>query len=662
MLIRIPLDSIQHNPFQKRFDYGGIEELAGSIRAMQGARPETSGLLQVPPARLWDVGAERSLPLEHVEAGDLPALLSEVLVVQLAAGHRRLEAFRHLRRGELGREMDAEYLTFPLELQELTDEQMVDVAWVENAQRLDPNPIEEALMLEQAMERFGWTQEQVAKRWRLSRSGVANKLRLLKLPEDAQGALRRGEIGERHGRLLLSAMGKSPTVYEQFRAEVLIGAPPAAEAVARARALQAERFTRVRAVDSRDLTCVSCGNPIEAINEGIYHRYVNGEYVKMCAACYRAATDWTPPSSAEADRILSSTVANHKKRLDDVHFPLDVGVGEGDPAIHAARCQDCPYRHEEGTICLDAQCAAAKTEYWRGYQTSTFVERLRIQFGAIAPLCEGYGGSDLSTRDEVDVALVRDGICAPGKCDRLRFKRVLYTYDAICPFQDLPFIYNCNHSGSHKTCQRRWREAQRTADEVEAEKLAKRVERRNQEQAKALQERAVAAVARALQEGNETVWWRLARVFDSNVKKGQLGIDGYMAIVAGRVLGSPAASVYDWGTDNSIDNANKLVAERLRELGVKLPPTTDDVAQRIERIAGFVLDEADQEAREDLTPEQVDGNLANLDQIAVDLLRAALDTERSSGQARGTLVRSLEAQIRKRETVNVSGKQQEIDN
>ena len=48
-----------------------------------------------------------------------------------------------------------------------------------------------------------------------------------------------------------------------------------------------------------------------------------------------------------------------------------------------------------------------------------------------------------------------------------------------------------------------------------------------------------------------------------------------------------------------------------------------------------------------------DANLATL--------RAALDTERSSGQARGTLVRSLEAQIRKRETVNVSGKQQEID-
>ncbi|MBC8444806.1 MAG: hypothetical protein H8D77_01635, partial [Chloroflexi bacterium] len=469
------------------------------------------------------------------------------------------------------------------------------------------------------------------------------------------------EIGERHGRLLLSAMAKSPVVYEQFRAEVLPTSPPAEDVVERARALQADRFSTTHVRDVGDRTCVACGGPIVPINNQIYHRYTDGEYMHMCTACYRAATDWTPPSSMEADRILSSVVENHKKRLDDARFPLDVEVGEGDPAIHAARCQDCPYRDEEGTICLDAQCADEKTDYWKGYQTATFVERLRIQFGEIAPICEGYGGADLSTRDEVDVALVRDGVCAPGECNRLRFKRGLYTYDAICPFADLPFIYNCNHSGSHRACQGRWREAQRTTDEVEAEKLAARVERRNKEQSKVLQERALAAVARALQEGNETVWWRLARVFDSNVKKGQLGIDGYMAIVAGRVLGSPAASVYDWGTDNSIDNANKLVAERLRELGVKLPLTTDDVAQRIERIAGFVLDEADQEAREDLTPEQVDGNLANLDQIAVDLLRAALDTERSSGQARGTLVRSLEAQIRKRETVNVSGKQQEID-
>jgi len=721
MYIRIPLDEIQPNPFQKRFDYGGIEELASSIRAMLGARPETSGLLQVPPARLWDVGAGQPLSLAHLgDADEILGLLNAELQVQLAAGHRRLAAFRRLRGGELGTPVDVEYATFPVELQVLSDEQMIDVAWVENAERLDPNPIEEALMLQDAMERFEWTQEQVAKRWRLSRSGVANKIRLLKLPEDAQGALRRGEIGERHGRLLLSAMGKSPVVFEQFKAEVLPAAKPEADVLRKARR-EADQFARSYAnMVIGNSKCVACGEPIVPTNHQVYRHYENGGYVFMCTACYRAVTGWMPPSSTEANKILEGTILNHRKRLADAGFPLDVVVGQGDPAIHTDKCVECAYRDADGVFCLDSGCAATKAEYWKSYQNTTFLERVRIQFGTIAPIVEGYGGVDLSSYNEIDVAMVRDGTCAPGKCERLRFRRVFSARGYIRPFEDLLYVYNCNHSSSHKACQRRWLAAQRTEDEVEAEQLAVRIGRRNQGQARLIEARAIEAVAEALQGGNATTWRRLARKFDSEADQGGLAIEGFVAIVAREVFGNPTEHCGDWGAEDTLELAQELIAERMQFLGVKLPETTDDVVKRIERIEGFVLDE-DGQVRGDLTQAQIEGNLDNLEKLERKLgdahnkrtlsdadferivvqvrwlhehvaakrdgavedvdegqlemicntsveyarsyiedanaatLQAALERERSSGKARGTLVQHLEREIGRREMEAASG-------
>lgn len=214
-MIRIPLDRIRDNPFQTRQTYE-ITELANSILAMAEARPESSGLLQVPVGRivLPDGGV---LDPKEYGGGVMPCLGDEPeAVVQLAAGHRRLRAFERLADVE-----GEEYETLPVDIQVLTDQQMADIAWTENQEREDLTPIEEARALQQAMESFDWTQAQVGERWGLSQSAVANLLRLLKLPDDARAAIQSGAITARHGRVLLTALGKSPRIYARAALEIL---------------------------------------------------------------------------------------------------------------------------------------------------------------------------------------------------------------------------------------------------------------------------------------------------------------------------------------------------------------------------------------------------------------------------------------------------------
>lgn len=194
-IVRIPLERIEPNPFQTRQALGDVGELATSLLQMRQARPEASGLLQVPPARLVLDGHIVDVPFY---GGVLAALDDEPEArVQLAAGHRRWQAF------EVNAATDEEYTTFPVDVIPLTDEQMADIAWEENSKRKDISPIEEAEAIKRAIARFGWAQTEVARRWNLSTSAISNKLRLLQLPADVQELIRSGQISERHGRALL---------------------------------------------------------------------------------------------------------------------------------------------------------------------------------------------------------------------------------------------------------------------------------------------------------------------------------------------------------------------------------------------------------------------------------------------------------------------------
>ncbi len=92
----------------------------------------------------------------------------------------------------------------PVQLRKYTDVRKLEVALIENIQRTDLNPVEEAQAYGQLMQMEGITQEQVAQRVGKNRSTVANSLRLLKLPEDMLTALASGSITSGHARALLS--------------------------------------------------------------------------------------------------------------------------------------------------------------------------------------------------------------------------------------------------------------------------------------------------------------------------------------------------------------------------------------------------------------------------------------------------------------------------
>jgi ParB family chromosome partitioning protein len=94
--------------------------------------------------------------------------------------------------------------TVPVIVKETSPQQMLELAIVENIQRADLNPLEEAEAYAQLMETFGLTQEVVAERMGKSRTAVANTVRLLNLPDEIKEALAASQISEGHARAMLS--------------------------------------------------------------------------------------------------------------------------------------------------------------------------------------------------------------------------------------------------------------------------------------------------------------------------------------------------------------------------------------------------------------------------------------------------------------------------
>lgn len=159
----IPIDRVRANPYQPRrqFDERELKELAASI--------ETYGLLQPvlvrPKSNSW---------------------------YELIAGERRVRAVRLLGRA-----------TIPALVRELDDEDMGLLALLENLQRLDLSFWEEAEGYARLLSEFDLTQEELAQRLGKSQSTIANKLRLLRLPDSIRHNISREIFTERHARALL---------------------------------------------------------------------------------------------------------------------------------------------------------------------------------------------------------------------------------------------------------------------------------------------------------------------------------------------------------------------------------------------------------------------------------------------------------------------------
>ncbi len=169
-LLELPLESISLNPRQPRqkMDQESLAELAASVRE--------HGVLQ--PVILQ----------KRAQGGYV-----------LVAGERRFRAARIA-----GRE------TIPAVVKELSGAEAMEIALIENLQREDLNPVEEATAYKQLLEEFSFTQEQLAKRIGKSRPTVANMLRLLQLPEKVLLALTEGQLTMGHARALLSLREENP--------------------------------------------------------------------------------------------------------------------------------------------------------------------------------------------------------------------------------------------------------------------------------------------------------------------------------------------------------------------------------------------------------------------------------------------------------------------
>ncbi len=129
---------------------------------------------------------------------------------ELIAGERRLRASKL-----------AGLSTVPVVLMDIKDEDsLLELALVENIQRTDLNPIEEAEAYKKLIEKFGYTQEETAKRVGKKRSTVTNMLRLLKLPSSIQGDVSSGVLSEGHGRALIR-LNDDPLKLKEVRDSII---------------------------------------------------------------------------------------------------------------------------------------------------------------------------------------------------------------------------------------------------------------------------------------------------------------------------------------------------------------------------------------------------------------------------------------------------------
>lgn len=167
----VPLSAIQPNPLQPRQEFaeGAIEELAQSIRQ--------KGILQ--PLLVRRVGG----------------------VYELIAGERRLRAAQRLGLEEV-----------PITIRDCTDGEMLELALIENIQRENLNPLEEARAYRRLSEEFHLTQDEIAKRVGKDRSTVTNTMRLLQLPQEVQRQIERGALSAGHARALINAGSEAAKV------------------------------------------------------------------------------------------------------------------------------------------------------------------------------------------------------------------------------------------------------------------------------------------------------------------------------------------------------------------------------------------------------------------------------------------------------------------
>lgn len=178
-VMRIPLDQIEVNPKQPRrhFDEQALQDLTASIK--------THDIIQ--PVTVSKISTDR---------------------YRLVSGERRLRA-----------SILAGLMDIPAYIRQTNDQQLLELALLENLQREDLNAMEIAFSFKRMMEELDYTQEQVAEKMSKDRSTIANFIRLLKLPPTIQVSVRIGEISMGHARALINvdSIDKQLFIFDEIK-------------------------------------------------------------------------------------------------------------------------------------------------------------------------------------------------------------------------------------------------------------------------------------------------------------------------------------------------------------------------------------------------------------------------------------------------------------
>ena len=176
----------------------GLDALIPAAESKAGATDVPTALVSPNPHQPRQSISEDSLA-ELVASIREHGVIQPLIVTQVGDGFQLIAGERRWRAAQL-----AGLTTVPAIIKETTPQQMLELALVENVQRADLNPLEEAGAYRQVMDEFGLTQEEVAEQVGKSRTAVANTVRLLRLPDDVQEALAAERISEGHARALLA--------------------------------------------------------------------------------------------------------------------------------------------------------------------------------------------------------------------------------------------------------------------------------------------------------------------------------------------------------------------------------------------------------------------------------------------------------------------------
>ena len=234
----VPVERVRPNPDQPRrdFDRDALEELAESIRAKGVIQP-----LIVRPDPSQEGGYE------------------------IVAGERRWRAAQIAQLHEI-----------PVLVREFSDTEVLEVAIIENIQRADLNPVEEAMAYRQLMDRFGHTQEKLAEGLSKSRSHIANVMRLLQLPDSVLGYLREGKLTAGHARALITTSNA-----EELARKIIAKGLSVREAERLAKAPE-KRQTRPRVSTEKDADTRALEQDLSAnlgMKVQIDHRSIDGDGV-----------------------------------------------------------------------------------------------------------------------------------------------------------------------------------------------------------------------------------------------------------------------------------------------------------------------------------------------------------------------------------------------